>query len=77
MTNPDYIINAAGTNCVRRRSDGAWIPRDPQNMDFQKFMAATDPTLAQTPDGRAIPKEDGTFVTLAELQAANSVAEQP
>ena len=46
-------------------------------MDFQEYMAATDPMLAQTPAGRAIPKEDGTFLTLAELQAAAAAAEQP
>ena len=32
------IYSSYGTNCVRRLSDGACIPFDPANTDYQQYL---------------------------------------
>jgi hypothetical protein len=50
------LINSYGqTNCVRRLSDGACIPFDPQNRDYAEYLKWIEEGNVPEPADEAMP----------------------
>ena len=65
----DYTLikNSSGDILSIRRSDGASIPTDPKNSDYQRFLKDTDGTIVSE---QIIPDPQPQPDRLADIEAA-------
>lgn len=61
-------------NTIRRLSDGAWVPVDPRNCDYQAYLKWVDE--GNTPDPAPVPPAPVELTAAEKLAAAGlTVAE--
>jgi hypothetical protein len=61
----DHMTNAPSTTTIQRDEDGAFIPADPDNTDYQEYLRwyeeGNEPAPAQAPEStlpETVPVED-------------------
>lgn len=69
----NWIVGSATVNGVVRDDDGAFIPNDPANTDWQAYQAWLDEGNAPTPARPPPPSTEGAIADSAQsLQLANA-----
>ena len=69
----DHMNNAPHTGMIQRDEDGAFIPADPDNIDYQEYLAWYEEGNEPTPYTPPAPSPEGAIADSAQsLQFANA-----